>query len=230
MSSIGIIGAMDEEIEVLKSKMEIIQVKNIINTNFYMGVMAGNNIILVKSGIGKVNSAICAQILIDMYGVDYIINTGVAGAISSELNVGDIVISKDLVHHDFDSLDGAGIISRMEESFFKADEYLIDIAKSACENILNENKFFVERIATGDIFVQSKELKDKIFKEFKAFCTEMEGASIAQTCYLNKIPFIVIRAISDKSDDSAQVSFEKFVVEAAQKSSSVIEFIVEKIK
>jgi adenosylhomocysteine nucleosidase len=230
MSVIGIIGAMDEEVSALISKVEIIQVKNIINTDFHMGQMLGNTVIVVKSGIGKVNAAICTQVLIDMYGVDYVINTGVAGAISSNLNIGDIVISKDLVHHDFDSLDGAGVISRMDESFFKGDDALISLAKLACQSTLKENAFFVERIATGDIFVQSKELKEKIFNQFKAFCTEMEGAAIAQTCYLNKIPFVAIRSISDKSDETAQVSFEKFVIESAEKNTDIIQYIIEKIK
>ena len=230
MSTIGIIGAMQEEIEFLKSKMEVMQIKNIINTEFYMGKMYGNSVILVRSGIGKVNAAACTQVLVDMYGIDYIINIGVAGAISNELEIGDIVISSDTVHHDFDSLDGAGVISRMEESFFKGDEELIKLAVSACENTLSNGKFWIERVATGDVFVKSNEAKQLISDNFGAFCTEMEGAAIAQVCYLNKIPFVIIRAISDKADDTSQVSFETFVHEAAEKSSAIVEYIIENMQ
>jgi adenosylhomocysteine nucleosidase len=229
LSTIGIIGAMEEEVELLKSKMEVITVKNIVHTDFYMGKMANNNIVVVRSGIGKVNAAVCTQVLIDMYAVDYIINIGVAGAVSTSLDIGDIVISSDVVHHDFNSMDGIGVIPRMEETFFKADINLINIATEACEVVLQESKYFVERIGTGDVFISTKDLKQKIWNELNAYCAEMEGAAIGQTCYLNKIPFVIIRAISDKADESAEVSFEKFVKVSAKKSSDVVEIMVSKL-
>lgn len=232
MKIIGIIGAMEEEIASLKSKMELVTAKNIVGIDFYMGKMNGKSVVLVRSGIGKVNAAICTQVLIDLYAVDYIINVGVAGAISKELSIGDVVISKDVVHHDMDCTNFGyeqGIIPRMTESFFTADELLIKIAKECGEEALPNKAIHVNRIASGDKFVSSNEDKQKIWSAFKAFCVEMEGAAIAQTCFLNKIPFIVIRAISDKADDSAGVSFDKFVLEAAKTSSELVEKMIAKL-
>lgn len=232
MKIIGIIGAMEEEIASLKSKMELVTAKNIVGIDFYMGKMNGKSVVLVRSGIGKVNAAICTQVLIDLYAVDYIINVGVAGAISKELSIGDVVISKDVVHHDMDCTSFGyeqGIIPRMTESFFTADELLIKIARECGEEALPNKAIHVNRIASGDKFVSSNEDKQKIWSAFKAFCVEMEGAAIAQTCFLNKIPFIVIRAISDKADDSAGVSFDKFVLEAAKTSSELVEKMIAKL-
>lgn len=229
MSTIGIIGAMEEEVVNIKSDLEIISTKNIIGLDFYMGKMSGNNVIIVRSGIGKVNAAICAQILIDLYAVDYIINVGVAGAISRELNIGDVVVSSDTVHHDFDTSkfgDPVGVISRMDESFFKADETLIALAGEAFEKLNTENKLYVGRIASGDQFISGQEQKNKIWLNFKPLCVEMEGAAIAHTCYLNKIPFVIIRSISDRADEAAEVSFDKFVQHAADISAKVVQNIV----
>lgn len=226
MKTVGIIGAMEEEIDILKSKIEMVAAKNIVGVDFYMGKLHGKNIIIVRSGIGKVNAAICTQVLIDMYGVDYVINTGVAGSISKELEIGDIVVSDDLVYHDFDTTavgDQIGVIPRMSCSFFKADEELIRIAKETSKTVLDKNKMYVGRIASGDQFVASKETKAHIWNNFKAYCVEMEGAAIAHTCFLNKIPFVVIRSISDKADSKATVSFDTFVKMAAKKSSDIVE-------
>lgn len=232
MVTIGIIGAMEEEVAILKSKVEIISVKEIVGVEFFMGKMSGKNVVIVRSGIGKVNAAICTQVLIDMYGVDYIINIGVAGAISKELNIGDVVISDDLVQHDFD-LVGAGyevgIIPRIKDSYFKADDELIHLAKQACQTTLQENACFVGRIATGDVFVSNMEQKQIISKRFKAYCVEMEGAAIAHTATLNRVPFVVIRSISDKADENANNSFDEFVEKSAKNASKVVENIIENL-
>lgn len=227
---IGIIGAMEEEITALISKMEMEEVKQIKNLKFYIGFIDFKRIIVARCGIGKVNAAICTQIMIDNFDIDCIINTGVAGGLNPQLNIGDIVISLDAVEHDFDTTafgDPMGYISRMgmDNAFFKADKNLINIAKKAAESINNIN-IFVGTVASGDQFISSKEAKDKIKNNFNAYCAEMEGAAIAHTCYINKIPFVIIRAISDKADEKADISFEEFTDLAAKNSSIMIEQIV----
>ncbi len=232
MKTIGIIGAMEEEIEILKSKMEIVSAKKIIGTEFFLGKMNGKNIVLVRSGVGKVNAAICTQVLIDLYGADYIINTGVAGAVHRDLNIGDVVISSDLVQHDFDCTlinYAPGAIPGMGDSLFKADEELQRIAREAAASVLVNEHAYVGRIATGDCFVAEDGIKARIWDVHNAHCTEMEGAAIAHACYLNKIPFIVIRSISDKADHSAEVSFDTFVHTAAKISSDVVEMMINKM-
>lgn len=230
MKTIGIIGAMECEISALKEKMDVIVAKKIVGTDFYMGKMAGKNVALVKCGIGKVNAAVCTQALIDMYGVDYIINTGVAGAISKELKIGDVVISEDLMQHDFDTTsvgDVLGVIPGIGTDSFKADPELIRIAKESGTNVLkDEHALYVGRIATGDQFIATKEQKQKIWSNFKAMCAEMEGGAIAQTCYLNKMPFVIVRAISDDADEKATISFEKFVTLAAKNSADIVEGMI----
>lgn len=229
LKTIGIIGAMEEEIALLREKMDIVTAKNMIGLDFYIGRLSGKSIVVVKSGIGKVNAAICAQVLVDHFAVDYIINVGVAGAVFKELKIGDIVISSDTVQHDMDASvfgDPVGTIPRMSESFFPADKELIDIAKKAFEELKIENSLFVGRIASGDQFISSSEKKNMLWTSFKAYCTEMEGAAIAHTCYLNKIPFVIIRAISDNADGSSDMDFSKFTAYAAKNSSSIVENII----
>lgn len=229
MKTIGIIGAMEEEIINIKSQIDIISTKNIVGLDFYMGKMFGNSVVLVRSGIGKVNAAICAQILIDLYAVDYIINVGVAGAINKDLDIGDVVISSDAVHHDFDTTvfgDAIGTIPRMKESNFKADEELIKLAVKAGEKE-NNKKVIVGRIASGDQFISTPEAKNKIWNNFKAACTEMEGAAIAHVCSLNKIPFVIIRSISDKAEEGSNDNYEQFFRESAKISAKIVENIIE---
>lgn len=227
MKTIGIIGAMEEEIENIKPYIDIISTKNIVGLDFYMGKMSGNNVVLVRSGIGKVNAAVCSQVLIDLYAVDYIINVGVAGAISNNLKIGDIVIAKDTLHHDMDTTffgTEIGIIPRMEESKFYSDENLMEIAlKSAEENL--PNNVYCGRIVSGDQFICDIEKKNKIWSNFKAHCVDMESASIGQTCYLNKIPFISIRCISDGSDDENK--YEDFFKESAIVASTIVKNMIE---
>lgn len=228
MKTIGIIGAMEEEIESIKPHIDIISTKNIVGLDFYMGKMGGNNVVLVRCGIGKVNAAICSQVLIDLYAVDYIINVGVAGAINKELKIGDIVIATDTMHHDMDTTyfgDELGIIPRMEESKFKADSELIDIALKVSNDILENNKAFTGRIVSGDQFLCDIEKKNKIWSHFKAFCVDMESAAIGQACYLNKIPFAVIRSISDNSDEDND--YENFFRDSAIKASNILRNMIE---
>ncbi|ONI47362.1 5'-methylthioadenosine/S-adenosylhomocysteine nucleosidase, partial [Candidatus Epulonipiscioides saccharophilum] len=186
-------------------------------------------IVLVKSGIGKVNAAICAQILIDIFNVDCIINSGVAGALHPDLEIGDVVISSDTVQHDMDTSafgDPRGTIPRMSNSYFEADKKLVDIAREASKKLLAENKVYVGRVASGDQFISSIEQKTDIYQTFKAYCAEMEGAAIAHTCYLNQVPFVILRAISDKADGSAEVNFVSFTNLAAKNATMIVSEII----
>lgn len=232
MKTIGIIGAMDSEIAYLKDKIDIVTVKSMLGLEFFIGHAFGKNIVLVRSGIGKVNAAICAQVLIDLYAVDYIINVGVAGGIYEKLQVTDVVISTDAMQHDIDASvlgDPVGTIPQMPESIFKADEELIKIAKEAGIEVLGEDKIFLGRILSGDQFISNHDVKVKLWNSFKGYCAEMEGGAIAHTCYLNKIPFVIIRAISDNADNDADMSYEKFVPIAVKNSGMIVSSILQKI-
>ena len=184
---LGIIGAMDEEVDKLKAKMEQVQVKKKASMEFYQGTIQGKEVVVVRSGIGKVNAGICAQILADDYHVDGIVNTGIAGSLRAEINIGDIVISTDAVQHDMDAMAFGyflGQIPRMDTLAFPADASLAELAERSCKKVLPDLSVFRGRVATGDEFVASKERKDAITQEFQAYCCEMEGAAIAQAAYL----------------------------------------------
>lgn len=233
MKIIGIIGAMEEEVISLRRKMELKEIHQLAGMEFYEGTMKDVQVIVVRCGIGKVNAAVCTQILIDKFNPTYIINTGVAGGLHPEVNIGDVVISSDTVEHDMDTTafgDPKGVIPRMDNSFFEADNQLVKLAEDAANEVLQDHKVWVGRIASGDQFVASIKVKQDIYTTFTAYCAEMEGAAIAHTCYLNKIPFVVIRAISDKADSGAEMNFEEFVNLAARNASKMIESIVTKIR
>ena len=223
--TIGIIGAMEEEVTLLKESMNVVTTRNVIGCDFFVGSVEGSshNIVLVRSGIGKVNAALCAQVLIDIFAVDSVINVGVAGAIDRTLKVGDIVISSDAIQHDFDTSalgDEPGYISRMDTSIFAADINLIDAATDAVEELgLVPN---IGRIASGDQFIADLDSKHRIQTLFNPLCCEMEGAAIAQVCYFNHIPFLIVRAISDKADDSASMDYPTFEAQAIRHSVNLM--------
>ncbi|WP_304943433.1 5'-methylthioadenosine/adenosylhomocysteine nucleosidase [Vallitalea guaymasensis] len=230
MSVVGIIGAMEEEVAALQEKMVIDQVEHCASLEFYIGKIFDKDVVVVRCGIGKVNAAVCTQIMIDKFNVDMIINTGVAGAVSNELNIADIVISSDALQHDMDATGFGyklGEIPRMDVSCFKADEKLIELASKASKNKITDHNVFVERIVSGDQFVSDMEVKKRLLDNFGGFCTEMEGASIAHVCHLNNVPFVVIRSISDKADNSAETNFAEFTMIAADNSTKIIEGMIE---
>lgn len=225
MSNIGIVGAMEEEVILLRDKINDKKIIRIAGMDFYKGRVENKEVVLVRCGIGKVNAAICTQALIDYFKVDCVINIGVAGGIYEKLEIEDIVISKDAVQHDFDTTtfgDPLGVIPRMDESFFKADEKLTDMALKCSKKISLKSKVYVGRIASGDQFISDVNQNRSIWDHFNAYCAEMEGAAIAHTCYLNKIPFVIIRSISDKADHSADVNFQEFAKKAAKNSNDII--------
>lgn len=227
MNKIGIIGAMELEVSTLKSLMEIEKTVKKASLTFYEGKLEGKDIVLVQCGIGKVNSALCAQILISEFNVDAIVNTGVAGAIHSSLDVNDIVISTDAIQHDMDATAFGykkGQIPQMENSTFVADDRLVNAAYDSSLDQAKDKDFKIVkgRVVSGDIFISSKELKEELENDFNAYCGEMEGAAIAHACYLNNIPFVIIRAMSDKADGSANVTYDEFVIEAAENSKDIV--------
>ena len=229
MSKIGIIGAMELEIETLKEKMNITNTVNKANMDFFEGTLNGTDIVLVKCGIGKVNAGICAQILAGNFGVTHIINTGVAGSLDARLDIGDIVVSTSATYHDMDvTVFGykLGEVPQLGTPEFFADENLVELAKTSCETVNPTIKVFKGRVVSGDQFICSESAKDAIVNNFEALCTEMEGAAIAHGAFLNKIPFVVIRAISDKADNSAEMDYPTFEREAAIHCSKLIEHML----
>ena len=213
MKTIGIIGAMEVEVAILKEKMEVVRIIKKASMDFYEGILAGKKVVVVRSGIGKVNAGICAQILADVFSVDAIINTGIAGSLNKNINIGDIVLSTDVVQHDMDATGFGyrkGQIPQMPVFFFNADDNLRRLAAEVCKEVNPDIQVFEGRIASGDQFVCDQDVKNRIVSEFSAYATEMEGAAIGQAAYLNEIPFLVVRAISDKADGSAQMDYSEF--------------------
>ena len=213
MKTIGIIGAMEVEVAILKEKLEYVRIIKKASMDFYEGILAGKKVVVVRSGIGKVNAGICAQILADVFSVDAIINTGIAGSLNKNINIGDIVLSTDVVQHDMDATGFGyrkGQIPQMPVFFFNADDNLRRLAAEVCKEVNPDIQVFEGRIASGDQFVCDQDVKNRIVSEFSAYATEMEGAAIGQAAYLNEIPFLVVRAISDKADGSAQMDYSEF--------------------
>lgn len=229
INKIGIIGAMEEEVEALRGKLTEVKQLRKASMDFYEGKLGGREVVIVRSGIGKVNAGICTQILADLYQVDAVINTGIAGSLKAEINIGDIVVSTEALQHDMDATGFGyepGVIPQMEVSCFQADGTLLEKAKAACEEAVPEIRVFTGRVVSGDQFVSDRGVKERIARQFDGMCTEMEGAAIAQAAYLNGIPFVVIRAISDKADDSATVDYPTFERQAIAHSVALVENLI----
>ena len=220
---LGIIGAMDVEVAVLKEKMEGAAVSVKAGMEFCEGTLEGLPAVVVQCGVGKVNAALCAQILCDCYGVTAIVNTGIAGSLCNELDIADLVISRDAIHHDFDLRfwgRPVGQVPGFDVTAFPADEKLMELAFRAAEAV-NPGHNKVGRVASGDQFICSREQKETIIANTQAICAEMEGASIAHAAYRNGVPFVILRAISDKADDSAEMDYPTFEALAAKRCAQV---------
>lgn len=229
---IGIIGAMDEEVEQLVEAMEVLKEETKAQMVFKAGRLAGKDVVIVRSGIGKVNAAVCTQILIDDFNADYVINTGIAGSLRAEIDIADIVISSDVLHHDVDATGfgyALGQIPRMEVLSFEADKRLIELADTACRKVLPQISTHIGRVVSGDQFISDKGVKTHILDNFEGYCTEMEGAAIAQAAYLNGVPFVILRAISDKADDSATMDYPTFEKQAIANSVALLKELVANI-
>ncbi len=219
-TTIGIIGAMDVEVELLLHTMRSngsVQESEYAGMTFCAGNLEGQNCVVVQCGIGMVNAAVCTQVLVGEFGVSLIINTGVAGSLDASINIGDILIATDSVNHIMDVRNlgyEAGRTPGFSTTAFPASEHLASLAQqTAAELGLTAHQ---GRVASGDRFIRDQEDKDRIVGAFGAKCCEMEGAAIAQACYLNDVPYLIIRAISDKADGSAKVDYPVFEKQAAQ--------------
>lgn len=218
---IGIIVAETEEMNAVKEIMHNIKNINLYNFSIYIGEINHKECILARSGVGKVNAGRVAQILTDKFNIEAIINLGSACGLNKNLNIGDIVIGKLLVQHDFDVTAFGREKGFIPETgkFFKSDENLLE----KCKNVRIKNqKVLTGIIASGDMFLTNINDKEKIKIEFNADCVEMEGAAIAQVCTLNNVPFIVIRSISDIPNGKNEIDFNKYLKIASKNCAYII--------
>lgn len=225
MKKLGIIGAMTVEVDTLKSKLTNLTVTQKAGMEFYEGILENLPCVVVQCGVGKVNAAMCVQVLCDCFGVTHVVNTGVAGSLCAELDIGDFVIGKDAIYHDFKCSDlnpayVVGQVPGLPVKFFPADDTMVQLAETAAQ-LVHKDHVKVGTIASGDQFVSDKQVKAQIIANTGASCTEMEGAAIAHTAWRNQIPFVIIRAISDKADDSAQMDYPTFEAMAAERCAKV---------
>ena len=223
MKKLGIIGAMTVEVQTLKEKLENLQITTRAGMEFYSGDLEGLPCVVVQCGVGKVNAAMCAQILCSQFSVTHLVNTGIAGSLNAELDIGDLVVSRDAMYHDFDCVHFGyemGKVPGMDVVAFPADENMMTLALNAAEAV-NPGHAKVGRVASGDLFVAQRAAKEAIIAKTGAVCTEMEGAAIAQTAYRNSVPFVILRAISDKADDSAHMDYPSFEAIAARRCANV---------
>jgi len=242
---LGIIGAMETEVSGIISELEGITTKEVAGMTFNKGILNGKEVVVVKCGIGKVNAGVCVQILVDCFNVDAVINTGVAGSLSNEIDILDIVISDRVVQHDMNVTAlgyRQGQIPGNEKHYWEADEKLKGMAVTAANEVSKSKVTFADTdcdmanfkihiggVATGDLFVNDAKTKDKIVSEFDSVCAEMEGGAIAQVCDLNNIPFLIIRAISDKADGSSHMDYREFEEKAAKNSIKLIHAFVNEL-
>lgn len=226
--TVGVIGAMDEEIRLLLERMERSGSSNAAGTVYHEGKIGDRRIVLCKSGVGKVNAAVCTQVLIDRFGVDAVIFTGVAGALDPSLNIGDIVISRDCMQHDMDASPlgyERGVIPYQDVSVFPADRVLAEAALTASRRLFG-SRVMEGRILSGDQFIANRETVRLLHEQFGGTCVEMEGAAVAQVCHLNGIPFVIIRSMSDQADGSAPGNFEQFTRLASERSFKIVEAVL----
>lgn len=225
MNKIGIIGAMDLEVDALKAQMHLERELTKADMVFCEGTLNGTPIVIVKCGIGKVNAGICVQILTDVFQVTHVINTGVAGSLHADLDIGDIVVSTDAIYHDMDvTIFGyaPGQVPGTQTPAFVADERMVALAMESCKAVNPDITCRSGRVVSGDQFISSKEVKERLINTFGGFCAEMEGAAVAHAATLNNIPFVIIRAISDKADDSAEMDYPTFERAAAKHSAALV--------
>lgn len=230
-TKLGLIGAMAEEIERFHQDMTDVRSTQYAGIDFYEGNFLGMAVVLCKSGVGKVNAAVCTQLLIDRFLVEAVIFTGVAGALHPSLTIGDLVISSECMQHDMDVTAlgfDRGVIPYQELSVFPADETLLQLAME-CGNELEGRAVVSGRILSGDQFIADRERVAELYEHMQGVCTEMEGAAVAQVCTMNRIPYVVIRSMSDKADGSAHMNFAEFTQLASDNSYGIVEKLVSRL-
>lgn len=231
VSCIGIIGAMDEEIDAYKKHLTNVKKERWKIFTFYKGKFNGKNVVIVKCGVGKVFASMICQILIDRYKTSTILFTGVAGALNKKLNIGDVVVSIDSVHHDFNAIPlgfKRGQISYTNYRFFGAEKKLVNLALKVD---ISPHVIIKGRILTGDqFFTQSEKKKHKyLTDELRGDCIEMEGAAVAQVCNINQVPHLIVRTVSDNADGTAVNDYNKFKNVVASNSFKVIDGILKSL-
>ena len=220
---IGIIVAEEKELIEVKNIMDSIKEKKKKKKIFYIGNIDNIKVVLVKSNVGKVNSSRICQVLIDNFDIELIINVGTAGSVDNRLNIGDIVVANELVQYDFDVTPFGRKLGEIEN---------IGESIKVHENLLNlfSDNVYKGVIASGDKFIIDIKEKEKIRNNFKALCIDMESASIAQVCFLDKIPFIIIRSITDKLDGSSKIEFETFLSMSSKNAANILKEFIRKYK
>lgn len=228
---LGIIGAMQVELDLLLTHVKDDVVSCVSGSEFHVGTVEGVPVVIVRCGVGKVNAAMITQTLIDRFGATHVINTGVAGALDASLDIADLVVSTDAVHHDMD-VTGLGYEpgfvpelvdeqKKLGKVAFEADESLRALVLRAASEAAPDATVVMGRVASGDLFVCESADKERIRTTFGASCCEMEGAAIAQVCWRNNVPFVIIRAISDKADETSKDEYRDLEAQTAQRSSSI---------
>lgn len=222
---IGIIGAMKEEVDAILALMPNAERTIHYGVKFYTGRINGQDCVVSKSGVGKVNAARSTQLMIDRYNPDFIINIGSAGALEPRLDIGDIVISDSCIQHDVDITafgHPKGYIAGVR--YLQADPELVEKCRKAIEKTVdNKYKTYIGIVASGDQFISSMDKKKELHEEFNAWCAEMEGAAIAHVCHLCEVPFVVIRSISDKALPGNNIEFREFLVLSAERCAQFID-------
>lgn len=225
--TIAIIGAMEEEVMILRESMEVEEVKTIAHVEFTKGLLNGKSVVLLKSGIGKVNVAIATTLLFEHYDVKAVINTGSAGGLHPESNIGDVVISNEAIYHDVDVTGfnyAFGQVPGMP-AVFMSDESLIEKAKTVLEK--SNKTYWVGQIGTGDSFINRPDQMELIKKNCpEVIAIEMEATAVAQVCYQYQKPFIILRALSDIAGKESHISFNEFIQVAAKESSEMVTELV----
>lgn len=230
---IGLIGAMVEEVEHFLQQMTRTERSLRAGIEFAEGEIEGCSVVVCKSGVGKVNAALCTQILISEFEVDAVIVTGVAGAVDLRLNIGDLVVSTDCMQHDMDVTPlgfARGIIPFAAQSVFAADQQLVDAALAAAAAEADAPLTLAGRVLSGDQFIADSAHVAVLREQLSGCCTEMEGAAVAQVCHLNAVPFVIIRSISDRADGSAHANFSEFTPLAAARSSRLVQHMLKHLK
>ena len=223
--TIGIIGAMDLEVEKLIASMKEKKVVEYARRTFYVGKLENADVVLARCGVGKVNAAITVQMMVDKFNITDIINTGVAGSLNEKIDIGDMVLATGAVYHDVEAVAFGyerGQVPQMDVFEFPTDKALVDLAEESCLKVNKDIKVFKGRIASGDQFIADKETKTNIKKYFSPLCVEMEGCAMAHAAYVNNINCLIIRAISDKADDSAEEDYPSFEKKAAEHSAKMV--------
>ena len=228
MKRIGILGAMELETALLSANIDGLVKQTKAGFVFLSGTIEGIEVVVAVCGVGKVNAAACTQLMIDMYSVDCIINTGIAGALAENLNPLDIVISSDVTHHDVRPAQLSSVFPFTR--FFYADNQLINLAQEACSSRHLTGAYVIGRVASGESFIADDVERVRIREQLQACCVEMEGAAIGQVAYINNIPFVIIRTISDRADSGAALTYKEFEAVAADASARLVLAIIQRLR